>query len=74
MWRTLAGYFLGYLVFTEKGKTITKQIIKGVEKDVNSYLTKEGIIEPNKDVRPSESGEFSSEFKKQPNDCSTINE
>jgi len=74
MYKFLMGLAVGYLTMTEDGKKITDDIIKKSSKEVKNYLEKEGVIETDRDARPPEHSEPSSEFQEQHSTDETVNQ
>ena len=74
MYRFLMGLAVGYLTMTENGKKMTHDLMKRGSQDLNSFLKKEGVIEPSKTTRPPEYSNPSSEPEKQHGTDETINE
>lgn len=55
MFRFIMGLATGYLTMTPDGQKLAKIMTDELKKEATGFLKKEGVIEPNKDARPTES-------------------
>jgi len=67
------GLAAGYLTMTDSGKKITNELMEKGTKELNSFLKKEGVIEPNKDTRPPEYSDSCSEHEEQHSSDEAVN-